>query len=353
MPDYRSRRAAALVPYVAGEQPTDPNIIKLNTNENPYPPASGVAQAIQRATARLPLYPPTDGGELRLAIAEHHRVGKECIFVGNGSDEVLAFAFLAFFDGERPVRAPQLTYSFYPVYADLFGVPYTACPMKDGFAVDVEALLQGGAVVIANPNAPTTLSLPLADLRRMAETLHSRGELLLVDEAYVYFGGESAEGLVAEFDNLLIVRTLSKAYSLAGLRIGYALGQPHLIDALMAVKDSFNSYPLDHLAVAGGAAAVRDEAYLKESIEKVVRTRDAFIRDIRSLGMEAADSCTNFVFAKHPGFAGEALFQALRQRNILVRHFNRPPIQDYLRITIGTPQQMDIVRDALREIIGG
>ncbi len=352
MTDYRSARSRGLVPYVAGEQPKDRNIIKLNTNENAYPPSPRVKEAVERAAADLRLYPPTDGGLLREAIARRHGLPAECVFCGNGSDEVLALAYLAFFGEDRPLCSPRLTYSFYPVYAQVFGVPYAAVPMRDGLYVDVEALLaENRAVALANPNAPTTVGLPAVRVRAIAKTLRERGRLLMLDEAYADFAAEDCTHLVGEFDNLLIVRTMSKSYALAGLRVGYALGQPPLIRAMAAVKDSFNSYPLDRLAIAGGAAALEDDAYFRQTRDATVRTRERFTGELRSLGFVLPDSSSNFVFARHPEHAGADVFAALRARGILVRHFANPLISDYLRITIGTDAQMDAVTAALREVV--
>lgn len=354
MTDYRSRRSRDLVPYVAGEQPTDPGIIKLNTNENPYPPSPKVLAAIAEAADRLRLYPPTDGGKLRQAVARHHGLKIESVFCGNGSDEVLALAYLAFFGQDRPLCSPRLTYSFYPVYAQIFEVPYQSAPMADGLRVDTDALLAcGRAVALANPNAPTTIALPRAEIARVAAALRERGQLLMLDEAYADFAAEDCVPLIGEFDNLLIVRTMSKSHALAGLRVAYALGNPGLIDALIAVKDSFNSYPLDHLAIAGGAAALGDDAYFRERIAAVCATRDDFATQLRGMGFTLPDSSANFVFARHESAAAKDIFAALRARDILVRYFDRPPIDDYLRISIGTDDQIEIVCTALREILRG
>ena len=353
MMEYRSVRSAGLVPYVAGEQPDDPRVIKLNTNESPYPPSPRVVQAIRGAAdGDLRLYPPTDGRKLRVAIAKHHGLAVENVFCGNGSDEVLALAYLAFFGQDRPLCSPELTYSFYPVYAKLFEVPYQPVPMREGLRVDVDALIAANrAIALANPNAPTTIALSLEEVRRVAREQRERGHLLMVDEAYADFAQEDCVPLVEEFENVLIVRTMSKSYALAGLRVGYALGQPHLIDALTAVKDSFNSYPMDRLAIAGGTAAVEDDAHLRSTVAAVVATRSAFTQELRGMGFWLPDSSANFVFARHERVPAKELFAALRERNILVRHFAKPPTDQYLRITIGTEEQMQAVCAALREIL--
>ncbi len=352
MTDYRSARSRDLVPYVAGEQPDSPDIVKLNTNENAYPPSPLVLEAIQGAADALRLYPPTDGGILRAAVARRHGLRNGQVFCGNGSDEVLALAYLAFFGQDRPLCSPALTYSFYPVYAQIFGVPYLSVPMKDGLFVDVDALIAADrAVALANPNAPTTATLAKDEVRRIAQALNARGQLLMLDEAYADFAPEDCVSLIAEFDNLLIVRTMSKSYSLAGLRVGYALGDEALIDALICVKDCFNSYPLDRLAIAGGAAALNDAEYFQKTRDAVVSTRERFAAGLRKLGFALPDSGANFVFAMHPRASGKALFLALRERNIVVRHFDKPSIAEYLRISIGTDAQMDAVLAALGDIL--
>lgn len=350
MQDYRNRRARAITPYTAGEQPKDGQYIKLNTNENPYPPSPRVLEAITKAVEKLPLYPPTDGGSLREAIGEVHGLPVDHIFVGNSSDEVLALSFLTFFDEERLVCSPEIGYSFYPVYASLYDIPYRTAPLDEKHNIDLDALTGQGSVVLANPNAPTSCALPLARIEAMAKKLQQRGDLLLVDEAYIAFGSESALPLIHQYENLLIVRTFSKSHALAGARIGYAMGQPHLISALMTIKDSFNSYPLDHLAIAAGTAAMLDQDYLAKTTAAIIKTRERFSQGLRDRGFVLNDSASNFVFARHPKHSGKALFEALKTKMILVRRFDKEPIGEYLRISIGTDGDMDRVLAALDEL---
>lgn len=350
--DYRNNRARNVEPYIAGEQPQDKRYIKLNTNENAYPPSPRVAQAIAAEIGRLNLYPAPDSDALVETIAALNGFTPSQVFVGNGSDEVLALAFQTFFDGERPIAYPAVTYSFYPVWAQVYGVDALPVPMLDGLAVDADALIGcGRAVVLANPNAPTSLALGRDVIRGMAAALRENGHLLLLDEAYAAFGAQSCEALVHEYDNVLIVRTLSKSHALAGLRVAYALGAPPLIEALRAMKDAFNSYPLDRLAQAGALTALLDADYYAQTNAAIVKTRDAFMARLRGMGFEVMDSKTNFVFASHPAQSAAALFRALKDGGILVRYFSKPPIDNYLRISIGDDEQMDSVARCLEEIV--
>ena len=347
---YLSGLAAGVRPYVPGEQPKDRRYIKLNTNESPFPPAPGVAAAIAAQAGQLNLYPDPDAAALCAALAAHHGLEAAQVFVGNGSDEVLAFAFQAFFSG-RALCAPDLTYSFYPVYAALYGVDYREVPVRADFSIDPDALLCGEAVILANPNAPTSRALPLADIRRMAVHCRDHGRLLLVDEAYAAFGGESAIPLIASFDNLLVVRTFSKSHALAGLRVGYALGQPPLIDGLNRIKNCVNSYTVDSLAQAAAAAALADDAYLARCVAAVTATRDRCAARMTALGFTVLPSAANFLFVRHPAHAGASLQAALRACGVLVRRFATPRTQDWLRVSIGTDAEMDAVLAALAEIL--
>ena len=344
---YESELALRLTPYTAGEQPKDRRFIKLNTNENPYPPSPKVAEAIEGLIDSLRLYPDTEATALREAIARVNGVAPEQVFCGNGSDEVLAFAFAAFFAGRRVV-APDITYSFYPVYANLFGADYDTVPLREDFSVDVEGLMQGCPVALANPNAPTGRFLPVAEIRRLAEHARAHDAVLLVDEAYAAFAPETAAPLLDAFDNLLIVRTLSKSHALAGLRVGYALGSPRLIDALRRVRDSFNSYPVDALAQAAARAAVLDTAYTDGRTAQVVATRDRCRRRLTDAGIEVIPSATNFLFVRADQVDAAPVQQALREEGILVRHFaSSDRLRPWLRVTVGTEEEMETVTEAL------
>ena len=349
--DYISNLARGLTPYTAGEQPRNRSYIKLNTNENPYPPSPRVAAAINEAQARLRLYPDMDATLLREAIGQSVGLPKEWIFCGNGSDEVLAFAFAALFAGKK-LYAPDVTYSFYPVYAKLFGVRYEQVPLLPDFSVDARGLCQGGAIVLANPNAPTGRLLPADEIRRLA--LHARhsGNAILVDEAYAAFAPENALHLLAELDNLLIVRTFSKSHGLAGLRVGYALGRPELIEGLNRVKNSFNSYPVDCIAQAAAAAAIQDASYYEETIQKVVSTREWACAALRAGGFFVLPSAANFLFVKADQENAAPVQQKLKERGVLVRHFNAPRVAPYLRVSVGTREEMGKAVSLLAEIDG-
>ena len=331
-----SQLARELLPYVPGEQPRIANLVKLNTNESPFGPSPLALEAMREAaTDTLRLYPDPEATELREALAAHHRVKPEQVFVGNGSDEVLAHAFVALLKQPRPLLFPDVTYSFYPVWAQLFDLACETVPLDDGMRVRVDDYRrEAGSIVIANPNAPTGVALPRPDIVRLLED-HSNIPVL-IDEAYVDFGGESAVPLIADHPNLLVVQTMSKSRALAGLRVGYALGDAGLIEALRRVKDSFNSYPLGRIAQAGATASVRDEAYFRESCAKVVAGREAMTRELTKLGFVVLPSNANFVFARHPARGGAEFATALRESAVLVRHFDKPRIAPYLRITVGT-----------------
>lgn len=342
-----------LVPYVPGEQPRIPNLVKLNTNENPYPPSPKVGQAIARAAeAGLQKYPDPESTALRAAIAAHHQIAPEQIFVGNGSDEVLAHAFFAFFQHGTPLLVPDVTYSFYEVYARLYGIDVTRVPLDAQYRIRVDDFARhadAAGVVMANPNAPTGVALPLDDIERLVRLLPQR--VVLVDEAYVDFGAESAIGLIDRHPNLLVVHTLSKSRSLAGLRVGFAAGSRGLIAALERVKNSFNSYPLDSLAQAGAVAAIEDHAYFQQTCQAVIASREALARDLTALGMEVLPSAANFLFVRHAAHDAASLAAGLRERAVLVRHFRQPRVNQFLRITVGTPVQCVALVQALRELL--
>lgn len=349
---YESSLVLGLTPYTAGEQPRDRQFIKLNTNENPYPPSPRVAQAIDGLCGSLRLYPDMEATALREAIARVNGLSPAQVFCGNGSDEVLAFAFAAFFAG-KTLLAPDVTYSFYPVYARLFGVDYRTVPLRGDFTVDADSLMQGLPVALANPNAPTGLWLDKGEIRRLAAHTRENGAVLLVDEAYAAFAPDTCCDLLAEFDNLLLVRTFSKSHSLAGMRVGYALGSPRLMDALRRIRDSFNSYPLDRLAQAAATASVLDEDYTAECVAKVVWARDRAAARLRAAGITVLESATNFLFVRAAQEDAAPVQQALRERGILVRHFAAPRLKPWLRVTVGEAEDMERVTDALIELICG
>ncbi|MDR1570713.1 MAG: aminotransferase class I/II-fold pyridoxal phosphate-dependent enzyme [Oscillospiraceae bacterium] len=356
---YISELARSLTPYVAGEQPSGGDWIKLNTNESPFPPAPGVANTIRSSAVigergeLLRLYPDPDARELREALAIYHNISPDNLFIGNGSDEVLAFIFAAFFAG-APYATPAVGYSFYPSYARLFRAETRFSAMGEGMAVDTEALLsQNAPVILANPNAPTTRALSRDAILSMREALESRGRILVVDEAYAPFSDCSVIDRCAEYENLLVVRTFSKAHGLAGLRVGYAAGTRELIGCIARVRDSFNSYPVDSVAQAAAKAAVEDVAYVEDCVSKTRVIRDRSRDALVELGFTVFPSETNFLFVRHPGISGGELFAALKERRILVRHFGTPALTDYLRISIGTDEQMTRALDAIREIITG
>ena len=345
-----------LVPYVPGEQPRLPNLVKLNTNENPYPPSPRALAAIQAAAQQgLQLYPDPESVLLRQVVARHHGVDAAQVFVGNGSDEVLAHAFFAFFQQRgAPLLLPDVTYSFYQVYCGLYGIPMQVLPLADDLRLDIEAFqcAPGEAVagvVVANPNAPTGIGLGLAQIERLLQMHPER--VVLVDEAYVDFGGESAVPLVPRYPNLLVVHTLSKSRALAGLRVGVAFGQQPLTEALTRVKNSFNSYPLGRLAQAGAAAAYEDNAYFEEKCAAIMHSREGLTLQLEDLGFQVLPSQANFVFARHPAHDAAELAARLRERGVLVRHFRQARIGQYLRITVGTPQQCDVLLSTLAELL--
>ncbi|MFN8680410.1 histidinol-phosphate transaminase [Paracoccus sp. P2] len=340
-----------LTPYSPGEQPAQSGVVKLNTNELPFGPSPLALAAIREAaTDDLRLYPDPQSLHLREALARYHHVSPRHIFVGNGSDEILAFAFAALLRQSLPLFIPDITYSFYRTYCRLFDITYELVPLSDRFVLSVDDFLgPAGAIAFANPNAPTGISVPLSDIRRLLQS--QAGIPVLIDEAYVDFGGETAVPLIADFPNLLVVRTMSKSRGLAGLRIGYAIGAPGLIEALERVKDSVNSYPLDRLAQVGAIAALEDEAYFRECVGRIIASRLTVTRELRSLEFDVLPSSTNFVFTRHPGHDGLNLLRQLKSRDILVRHFSSPRTEDFLRITIGSEDQNARLLEALRSII--
>lgn len=343
-----------LTPYTPGEQPQIPGLVKLNTNEHPYGPSPLAVAAIQAAAdERLRLYPDPNAQELKASLAQRHGLQANQVFVGNGSDEVLAHAFMALLKQPLALWFPDITYSFYPVYCGLYGVAHRAVPLRDDLSVNVQDYLpdgeqRAGAIILPNPNAPTGRLLPLSDIETLV--CGNPDAVVIIDEAYIDFGGESAVGLIDRCPNLLVVQTFSKSRSLAGLRVGYAMGHAELIEGLERVKNSFNSYPLDRLALAGAQASVEDEAFFIDSCQRVIASRQRLSNGLEDLGFEVLPSAANFVFARHPQHEGAALAQALRERAIIVRHFQAPRIDAFLRITVGTDAQCEQLLAALAEV---
>ncbi len=328
----------SLSPYVPGEQPKGGDVVKLNTNENPYGPSPRVLAAIASATDRLRLYPDPSASRLREAIAAHYDVAPEEVFVGNGSDEVLAHTFQALLKHDAPLLFPDITYSFYPVYCRLYGIRYEEVPLDAAMRVQIADYRRPcSAIILPNPNAPTGIGLPRDAVAALVA--EHPDQMVVIDEAYVDFGAESAVSLIARHDNLLIVQTLSKSRALAGLRVGFAIGQRPLIEALERVKGSFNSYPLDGLAIAGAVAAIEDDAWFEETRARIIANREVLVRALSELGFEVLPSVANFVFARHRNRSGAYLATRLREHGVLVRHFEKPRIEDFLRITVGTEEQ--------------
>lgn len=339
-----------LVPYVPGEQPKMTRLVKLNTNENPYGPSPKALAAMrEQISDDLRLYPDPNCDLLKQAVADYYGVQTNQVFVGNGSDEVLAHAFQAFFQQGKPLLFPDISYSFYPVYCGLYGVEPKQIPLDEDFAINLDDYRQGnGGIIFPNPNAPTGRLLPLKAIEQLLE--RNTDSLVLVDEAYIDFGGQSAIALVNQYPNLLVVQTLSKSRSLAGMRVGLAVGQPELIEALERIKNSFNSYPLDRVALAGAAASFADREYFEQTCSKVIASREAMVSELTALGFEVLPSAANFVFARHPQQDAGELAAKLREQGIIVRHFRQPRIEQFLRITVGTDEQNAELIEALSGI---
>lgn len=339
---FWSPEVRELEPYVPGEQPKIQNLLKLNTNENPYPPSPKVVEAVQAVLHEqadaLRLYPDPDATALKQAIAKQQNIDVSQVFVGNGSDEVLAHIFKAFFLQEEPILYPDITYSFYPVYSQFFGTKTKEIPLNENFEIDVKDYGQpNGGVIITNPNAPTSIALSLAEIEQVLQDNPNR--VVVIDEAYVDFGAESAVSLINRYENLVVCQTTSKSRSLAGLRVGFAIAQSHLIAALEAVKNSFNSYPIDRFAIAAAVASFEDQAYFEEQCQKVITSREKLVSDLTELGFNVLPSKANFIFASHSQYDAGQLAQKLREQGIIVRYFNKPRINQFLRITVGTDEQ--------------
>lgn len=352
MSQYWSKIVHELTPYVPGEQPKLQNLVKLNTNENPYGPSPKVIAALQAEAAdSLRLYPDPDSSRLKAALAEYHGLQANQVFVGNGSDEVLAHVFQALLKHDLPLLFPDISYSFYPVYCGLYGIHFETVALNAQFEVAIDDYLRpNGGIIFPNPNAPTGIPLALSEIERLLA--HNTQSVVVVDEAYVDFGTESAVALIHRYPNLLVTHTYSKSRSLAGLRVGYALGNAALIEALIRVKDSFNSYPIDRFAEAGAIAALQDEAYFQQTRQQVMASRTNLVSALEALGFEVLPSGANFIFTRHPAYAGEQLAAGLRERAVIVRHFKKPArISDFLRITIGNESQNQALMQAIRALV--
>ena len=338
-------------PYVAGYQPKDYSVTKLNANENPYPPAPAVEKAIEEfQSSDLRLYPALDAGELITELAKFKNVKPSQVFVGVGSDDVIGMSFLTFFNSKKPILFPDITYSFYDVWADLYRIPYECPKVDEAFRIRKEDYYkENGGVVIANPNAPTSIGVDLDFIRDILD--HNQDVIVMVDEAYVDFGGESAVSLLPEYENLIVIQTFSKSRSLAGLRIGYAIANESLIEALNRVKFSYNSYTMNMLTIKLGAESVKDTEYFYSTLDKIIKTRAWAKEQLGQLGFICLDSQTNFLFATHKSVPAQEIFEKLQERKIYVRHFDKERIDNYLRITIGTDAQMQQLVDALKEIL--
>ena len=340
-----------VIPYTPGEQPNQPDMIKLNTNENPYPPAPGVEKALKEMDMdAMRLYPDPAAYDLVHAIAQMYSLKDEQVFVGVGSDDVLAMSFLTFFNSEKPVLFPDITYSFYDVWADLFKIPYERPALDENFHIKKEDYFrENGGVIFPNPNAPTGVEMQLEDVEEIIR--HNQDVIVIVDEAYVDFGGKSALPLIEKYDNLLVVQTFSKSRSLAGMRIGFACGNEKLIKYLNDVKYSFNSYTMDRTALAAGVAAVKDQAYFQETCNKIIETREWTKKDLKALGFSFQDSVSNFIFAAHETCPAEKIFEALREKHIYVRYFPKGRTNNFLRITIGTQEEMQTFINVLKDYL--
>ena len=340
-----------VIPYTPGEQPNQPDMIKLNTNENPYPPAPGVEKALKEMDMdAMRLYPDPAAYDLVHAIAQMYSLKDEQVFVGVGSDDVLAMSFLTFFNSEKPVLFPDITYSFYDVWADLFKIPYERPALDENFHIKKEDYFrENGGVIFPNPNAPTGVEMQLEDVEEIIR--HNQDVIVIVDEAYVDFGGKSALPLIEKYDNLLVVQTFSKSRSLAGMRIGFACGNEKLIKYLNDVKYSFNSYTMDRTALAAGVAAVKDQAYFQETCTKIIETREWTKKELKALGFSFQDSVSNFIFAAHETCPAEKIFEALREKHIYVRYFPKGRTNNFLRITIGTQEEMQTFINVLKDYL--
>lgn len=340
-----------VVPYVPGEQPKESSIIKLNTNENPYPPSDNVKKALETFDYnKMRLYPDPTASILVDEIAKYYNLDSDKVFVGVGSDDVLAMAFMTFFNSDKPILFPDITYSFYDVWADLLKIPYETVMLNDKFEIEKEDYYkENGGIIFPNPNAPTGVLVTLDMIEDVIK--HNQDVIVIIDEAYIDFGGESALPLIDKYDNLLVVQTFSKSRSMAGIRIGYAMGNPLLIKYLNDVKYSFNSYTMNQTALVFGSESVKDDKYFKKVTAKIVNTRERVKKELKELGFDFPDSMSNFIFATHNKYRAKDIFEALKKEKIFVRFFDKPRIDNYLRITIGTDEEMDTLISFLKKIV--
>lgn len=351
MSKFWNDKVKEIEPYVPGEQPKDKKYIKLNTNENPYPPSNKVIEAMKNAVnGDLKLYPDPTCSELIEEIAKYYNLNKDEIFIGNGSDEILAFSFMAFFSENKQILFPDISYTFYKVYGELFNLNYRLVKLDEDFNIPLEELKKGnGGVILPNPNAPTGKYIKIEELKKLVEA--NNDSVVIIDEAYIDFGGESMVKFVKDYENLLVIQTLSKSRSLAGLRVGFALGHKDLIGGLNRIKNSINSYTIDRVALAGAKAAMQDDIYFKEVTRKIIDTRERISQELEDLDFRVLQSKSNFVFASHNKVSGKDLYETLKDNGILVRYFNKERIDNFLRITIGTDDEMDVLIDKLKLIL--
>lgn len=351
MNDLWKKNLRDIEPYVPGEQSKDRDIVKINANENPYPPSPKAVEALKNFdTDKLRFYPQANATALKQAIADFYEVKEENVFVGNGSDDVLALAFQAFFNGDKPIAYPDITYSFYPVWCRLLGIEYVNYPLDENFRINVDDYkAENGGVVIPNPNAPTSVGEGREFVERLME--YNRDSVVIIDEAYCDFGGVSSVPLIEKYENLLVTGTFSKSRSLAGMRIGFAIGSKTLIDTLEAVKNSYNSYTVDALSIAMGIEAMKDVEYFNETISKIIATRTRVTEELRLLGFDVLDSQTNFIMATHKDYDMKEMFEYLKENKIFIRYFNQPRINKYVRITIGTDEEMDKFLNGVKNFI--
>ena len=351
MSKYWNQKVKEIEPYVPGEQPKDKKYIKLNTNENPYPPSKKVIEVMKNAiNDDLKLYPDPTCSDLIGEIAKYYNLHEDEVFVGNGSDEILAFSFMAFFSTDKKILFPDISYTFYKVYAELFNLDYELVKLDEDFNIPLEELKkQNGGVIIPNPNAPTGKYIDVEDLRKLVEV--NKDSVVIIDEAYVDFGGESMVKFVKDYDNLLVVQTLSKSRSLAGLRVGFALGNKDLIEGLNRIKNSINSYTLDRIALVGATEAIKDEEHFQKITKKIIATREKAVKDLERLDFKVLESKSNFLFVSHNKVSGKVLYETLRDQGVLVRYFNKDRIDNFLRITIGTDEEMSILIQKLELIL--
>lgn len=351
MSKYWNENVKGIEPYVPGEQPKDKKYIKLNTNENPYPPSEKVIKAIKNAANEdLKLYPDPTCSDLIKEIAAYYGVNNDEVFIGNGSDEILAFIFMTYFEKGKTVLFPDISYTFYKVYAELFKLDYEMVKLDDDFNIPLDELKKkNGGVILPNPNAPTGKFINPSELKKVVEA--NKDSVVIIDEAYVDFGGESMVPLTKEYPNLLVVQTFSKSRALAGLRVGFAIGNKELIEGLNRIKNSMNSYTIDRIALAGAKAAIEDETYFKKITKSIIETREIYTVKMKELGFKVLESKSNFIFVKHKELKGEYIYKKLKEKGVLVRYFGKERIEDYLRITIGTNKEMEKLIEKLKEII--